>query len=47
MEMGKHGGKVMDLLNKIEAPIIERSKKLGYSSWITADQLLVALFLNE
>lgn len=46
-EFGASEGKIMSLLNKIEKPIIARSKKVGYKHYITADQLLAAIFINS
>ncbi|XP_014248046.1 uncharacterized protein C1683.06c-like [Cimex lectularius] len=39
-------GPVFQFLNKIELPILERLKNLGYKTYISADQLLCAILIN-
>ncbi|XP_014271522.1 nucleoside hydrolase [Halyomorpha halys] len=46
-ELGNKGGKLMSLLNIIEGPIVARTSNLGYKHWISADQLLAAIFINK
>uniref|UniRef100_A0A0A9W0Q8 Putative uridine nucleosidase 2 n=1 Tax=Lygus hesperus TaxID=30085 RepID=A0A0A9W0Q8_LYGHE len=42
-ELGTNCGPVVSFLNIIEGPIMSRLKKLGYKSYISADQLLAAV----
>ncbi|KAF6214718.1 hypothetical protein GE061_009461 [Apolygus lucorum] len=42
-ELGTNSGPVVSFLNIIEGPIMCRLKKLGYNTYISADQLLAAI----
>ncbi|XP_073987812.1 nucleoside hydrolase-like [Rhodnius prolixus] len=45
-QLGQKGGPAMDLINKIEAPILSRMQRLNFTNWVSADTMLAAVVVE-
>ncbi|KAK9510737.1 hypothetical protein O3M35_005463 [Rhynocoris fuscipes] len=45
--LGQQGGRAIDLINKIEKPILDRMRRLNIKSWVSADAMLAAVILDD